>query len=76
MLNDVDRTLIDHPFVPVHLLVFGVQAFVTSLTCLIEVWSWPDRSVTEKQQLTLLYGPYVALGIHCFLNSILRFFRF
>lgn len=53
---------IDHPLVPVHLLVFGVEAFVTSLTCLVDVWSWTDRSVFEKQQLTMLYGPYVALG--------------
>ncbi|KAJ5693447.1 hypothetical protein N7462_002870 [Penicillium macrosclerotiorum] len=52
----------DHPLVPVHLLVFGIQAFVTSITCLVDVWSWPDRSVAEKQQLTTLYGPYVALG--------------
>lgn len=48
--------------VPVHLLVFGVQSLVTSLACLVEVWSWPDRSVLEKQTLTALYGPYVALG--------------
>lgn len=46
-----------------HLLIFGVQAFVTSLTCLVEVWNWPDRSVAEKQQITSLYGPYVALGM-------------
>lgn len=48
---------------PVQLLIFGVQAFVTSLTCLVEVWNWPDRSVAEKQQITSLYGPYVALGM-------------
>ncbi|CAL5874197.1 uncharacterized protein PFLUO_LOCUS8485 [Penicillium psychrofluorescens] len=52
----------NHPMVPVHLLVFGVQAFVTSLTCLADVWAWPDRSVAEKRQITTLYGPYVALG--------------
>ncbi|KAJ5081331.1 hypothetical protein NUU61_009595 [Penicillium alfredii] len=52
----------DHPMVPVHLLVFGVEALITSLTCLVVVWSWPDRSVAQKQQLTTLYGPYVALG--------------
>ncbi|KAL3437037.1 transmembrane protein 6/97 [Aspergillus tetrazonus] len=54
--------LIDDPLVPVHLLVFGFQSFITSLTCLIEVWSWEDRTVAEKQNLTTLYGPYVALG--------------
>lgn len=52
----------DHPLIPVHLLIFGIQAFVTSLTCLIDVWSWPDRTTPEKQQITYLYGPYVALG--------------
>lgn len=49
--------------VPVHLLIFGIQAFVTSLTCLVDVWCWPDRSISEKQQITMLYGPYVALGM-------------
>ncbi|KAL4818448.1 transmembrane protein 6/97 [Aspergillus spinulosporus] len=52
----------DDPLVPVHLLVFGFQSFITSWTCLIEVWSWEDRTIAEKQNLTTLYGPYVALG--------------
>ncbi|KKK14357.1 hypothetical protein P175DRAFT_0445369 [Aspergillus ochraceoroseus IBT 24754] len=52
----------DDPLVPVHLLVFGIQSFLTSLTCLVEVWGWDDRTVTEKQNITMLYGPYVALG--------------
>lgn len=52
----------DHPLIPVHLLIFAIQAFVTSLTCLIDVWSWPDRTTAEKTQITYLYGPYVALG--------------
>lgn len=54
---------VDDPMVPVHLLVFGVQSFVTSLPCLAEVWSWTDRTVVEKQNLTMLYSPYVALGM-------------
>ncbi|KAJ5179535.1 hypothetical protein N7492_002745 [Penicillium capsulatum] len=62
----------DHPLVPVHLLVFGVEAFVTSLACLVEVWNWPDRSVSEKQQLTMLYGPYVALGAGMALDMFFR----
>ena len=48
--------------VPVHLLAFGVQSFVTSLPCLAEIWSWTDRSLDQKQNLTMLYAPYVALG--------------
>ncbi|KAF7716361.1 Uncharacterized protein PECH_000146 [Penicillium ucsense] len=62
----------DHPLIPVHLLVFGVQAFVTSLTCLVDVWSWTDRSMEEKQQITYLYGPYVALGALMALDMVLR----
>ncbi|KAL6233291.1 hypothetical protein BDW75DRAFT_232113 [Aspergillus navahoensis] len=52
----------DDPLVPVHLLIFGFQSFITSWTCLVEVWSWEDRTIGEKQNLTTLYGPYVALG--------------
>lgn len=55
---------LDHPLVPVHLLVFGVQAFITTMTSLVVVWSWTDRSVAEKQQLTMLYAPYMALGMY------------
>ena len=47
-----------------HLLVFGIQAFITTLTSLVVVWSWTDRSVAEKQQLTTLYAPYMALGMY------------
>ncbi|EDP48445.1 integral membrane protein, putative [Aspergillus fumigatus A1163] len=52
----------DNAMVPVHLLAFGVQAFVTSLACLVQVWSWEDRTVAQKRSITMLYGPYVALG--------------
>ncbi|OJJ42696.1 hypothetical protein ASPZODRAFT_155160 [Penicilliopsis zonata CBS 506.65] len=52
----------DDPMVPVHLLVFGMQSFVTTVACLAEVWSWTDRSLVEKQNITMLYGPYIAFG--------------
>lgn len=53
---------LDNPLVPIHLLVFGVQSFVTSVACLVEVWSWTDRSTDQKTNITFLYAPYVALG--------------
>ena len=56
-----------------HLLVFGVQSFVTSSACLAEVWGWDDRTVAQKQDLTMLYAPYVMLGKFMF---ILPFFVF
>ncbi|CAG8883232.1 unnamed protein product [Penicillium nalgiovense] len=61
-----------HPLVPVHLLVFGIQAFITTLTSLVVVWSWTDRSVAEKQQLTMLYAPYMALGGFMVLDMVFR----
>ncbi|ODM14541.1 hypothetical protein SI65_10027 [Aspergillus cristatus] len=68
----IGALLRDDPMVPVHLLVFGVQSFVTSLPCLAEVWSWTDRTVVEKQNLTMLYSPYVALGAFMALDMIFR----
>lgn len=62
----------EHPLLPVHLLVFGVQAFVTSVACLVEVWAWEDRTVLEKQNLTMLYGPYVMLGAYMAIDAVLR----
>jgi hypothetical protein len=62
----------DNPMVPVHLLAFGVQAFVTSLACLVEVWSWADRTVAQKRSITMLYGPYVALGAFMALDMVFR----
>ncbi|KAJ5217089.1 hypothetical protein N7468_010097 [Penicillium chermesinum] len=62
----------DHPFVPVHLLGFGVQVVVTTIACLATVWSWEDRTVEEKTSLTSLYGPYIALGAGMAIDMALR----
>lgn len=55
-------TVVDHAFVPIHLLGFGVQVAVTTIACLTTVWSWEDRTLEEKTNITSLYGPYIALG--------------
>ncbi|KAL3471856.1 transmembrane protein 6/97 [Aspergillus californicus] len=62
----------DDPLVPLHLLIFGFQSFITSWTCLVEVWDWKDRTVEQKQNLTMLYAPYVALGAFMALDMFLR----
>ncbi|KAE8330078.1 transmembrane protein 6/97 [Aspergillus sergii] len=62
----------DDPLVPMHLLVFGVQSFVTSSACLAEVWGWDDRTVAQKQDLTMLYAPYVMLGALMALDMLFR----
>ncbi|CAG8038364.1 unnamed protein product [Penicillium salamii] len=68
----VRALLRDHVNLPIHLVIFGLQAFITSLTCLVEVWSWTDRTTAQKQQITSLYGPYVALGGYMALDGINR----
>ncbi|CAG8037294.1 unnamed protein product [Penicillium salamii] len=68
----VRALLKDHVYLPIHLVIFGLQAFITSLTCLVEVWSWTDRTTAQKQQITSLYGPYVALGGYMALDGINR----
>ncbi|KAE8145255.1 putative integral membrane protein [Aspergillus avenaceus] len=62
----------DDPLVPVHLLVFGTQSFVTTSACLAEVWGWDDRTVAQKQNLTMLYAPYALLGALMALDMISR----
>ncbi|KAI1920005.1 hypothetical protein LOZ12_002659 [Ophidiomyces ophidiicola] len=52
----------DDAFVPVHILVFAVQVFITTLTCLVEVWAWTDRTVEQKSDLSMIYGPYLAFA--------------
>ncbi|KAK2759528.1 hypothetical protein FQN54_003007 [Arachnomyces sp. PD_36] len=52
----------DDPMVPVHLLAWGVQTVITTLTCLVEAWSWTDMTSDEKLAITYLYGPYIALA--------------
>ncbi|KAL1969844.1 hypothetical protein VTN77DRAFT_7353 [Rasamsonia byssochlamydoides] len=52
----------DDPLVPLHLLIWAVQAFLTTLTCLVEVWSWTDRTREEKANISMLYGPYVGFA--------------
>ncbi|KAL1987278.1 hypothetical protein VTN96DRAFT_4306 [Rasamsonia emersonii] len=68
----VGALLRDDPLVPLHLLIWAVQAFLTTLTCLLDMRSWSDRSQEEKFNLSLLYCPYVAfaalLGVDMFLR--------
>lgn len=49
--------------VPVHLLAWAVQTFITTLTCLMEAWGWEDRTDEQKWKLTGLYAPYAAFGM-------------
>jgi len=52
----------DDPLVPVHLLIFSVQAGMSTLTCCVEFMSWSGYLAKEKIALAQLYVPYLALG--------------
>ncbi|KAM5456691.1 hypothetical protein MaudCBS49596_000932 [Microsporum audouinii] len=54
---------------PLHVLVWAIQTFITTLTCVVEVWSWIDRTTDQKMNISLLYVPYMIFG-KLILNSI------
>lgn len=51
----------DHPLVPLALLPWAVQTFVTTLLCVVELWNWEDRTTQIKWALTGCYGPYLVV---------------
>lgn len=53
--------LIDDPHTALYLLPFAVQTFVTTLTCITDMLSWP-LSTAQKWALASLYLPYWLLG--------------
>lgn len=44
------------------MLVWAIQTFVTTFTCVVEVWSWADRTTDQKMNISLLYVPYMIFG--------------
>lgn len=44
------------------MLVWAIQTFITTLTCVVEVWSWADRTTDQKMNISLLYVPYMIFG--------------
>lgn len=51
-----------HPWLPLHLLIFGAQTALTTFTALVEMLSWPGYTTSEQVRLCSLYVPYLALG--------------
>ena len=60
------RCLSDDPLVPLHLLIWSVQTFITTLVCIVEYCAWEGVSNAEVISLSTLYGPYCALGTPSF----------
>lgn len=52
----------DDPLIPLHLLVFALEAGVSTYVCTLEMFSWEGYSWEEQKQLCSLYMPYLALG--------------
>lgn len=56
------KSAADDPKLPIHLLIFAMQAGVTTLTCIADYMSWTVISSAQKAKLHQLYVPYLALG--------------
>ncbi|OKL57135.1 hypothetical protein UA08_07487 [Talaromyces atroroseus] len=54
------------PLLPLGVIPWAVQTFVTTLLCVLELWSWEDRTVEVKWGLTGCYGPYLLISAWLF----------
>lgn len=63
----------DSPKMPLVLLIYGMQTILTTATCIAEYLSWTEITFQEKIDLTMLYGPYLAIGeyLHLFHTRLL-----
>ena len=55
-----------------HLLVWAVQTAVTTLTCMVDYWSWSGLSAATRQGLDGLYGPYLLLAVFMGVDMVVR----
>ncbi|KAK2858361.1 hypothetical protein FQN49_004806 [Arthroderma sp. PD_2] len=56
---NASKLLNDDSSAPLHVLIWAIQTFVTTLTCVVEVWSWTDRTADQKMNISTLYVPYM-----------------
>ncbi|EGP85094.1 unnamed protein product [Zymoseptoria tritici ST99CH_1A5] len=68
----IPALLRDDPLVPLHLLVFALEAAITTATCLAEMLSWEDFREEQKVALGWLYGPYLLLAVFMSGDMFLR----
>lgn len=52
----------DDPLVPLHLLVWSIEAAMSTLTCTVEAMCWEGFKKEERIALAQLYVPYLVLG--------------
>jgi hypothetical protein len=53
---------VDHPLLPLNLLVFSLEVAVTTLTCVADISSWETHTNAQKNDLYGVYVPYLVLG--------------
>jgi hypothetical protein len=66
----VPALLRDDALVPLHLLVWACETALTTLTCVVEVWTWKGFTGQEKVALAQLYVPYLLLGMQIRSSSL------
>ena len=60
-----------HPLVPLHQLIFAVQTAVTTLVCMVEVFSFAYTRM-EEIKLSALYSTYLLLAVVMGIDSFSR----
>jgi cytochrome c oxidase subunit IV len=56
----------------IHLLIFGVATTITTLTCLVDMLSWPGYSRREHINLCSLYVPYLVVAVIMTIDAFSR----
>ncbi|CZR62660.1 related to integral membrane protein [Phialocephala subalpina] len=67
----IPALLRNDPKVPVVLLPFATLVFLTTLTCVVDMWSW-SVPLEQKIELSKLYGPYLVLPAYMGVDMCLR----
>lgn len=61
----------DNPKLPLVLLPYAIETFLTTLVCIVEYLTW-DITGAQKVGLSTLYGPYLVLSIFMLADMYLR----
>ncbi|TGO44522.1 hypothetical protein BCON_0504g00050 [Botryotinia convoluta] len=65
---------INSPRIPLILLPYALETFLTTLVCMHEYVYWPIPRY-QKVDLTKLYGPYIMLSIVMSIDMFIRLWR-
>ncbi|EWC44203.1 hypothetical protein DRE_06948 [Drechslerella stenobrocha 248] len=60
---------VDHPLVPLNMLMHAYHMAVTTIPCLAEIYHDPSLSSSEIAALFGLYGPFVVLPVYMIFDA-------